>query len=181
MPQSVKLPALTVVELRVVDEVTSKTAITGMPVKLALAHALYLTSDLGVPAGTIVEGVVIHAAKGGMGGKSGELLIGAKRILVSEGFGIPLRSFKLGPAKGKDNETLAFATAVAVGLPALLISGGSAKVPAGSIANAKVQADTEIPVALLSKLPPVQPIAAAPASAQPAPDPQSVPTQGEIK
>jgi hypothetical protein len=169
LPASVKLPALTAVELKLLDEVTSKTAVSGMPVRLALARPLYVNGELGVPEGTAVEGVVIHAAKGGMGGKSGELLIGARLIrLGSEA--IPLRSFKLGPAKGRNNETLAFATAVAVGLPALLINGGSARVEAGTIANAKTSADVEIPVALLSRLPPVpeslkSPEAAAPVSA----------------
>ena len=154
LPASAKLPALTAVELKVLDEVTSKTAVSGMPVRLALARPLYVNGELGIPEGTAVEGVVIHAAKGGMGGKSGELLIGARQIRL-ESEAIPLRSSKLGPAKGRNNETLAFATAVAVGLPALLINGGSARVEAGTIANAKTSADVEIPVALLSKLPPV--------------------------
>lgn len=178
---SITLPALTVVELKVIDELTSKTATAGMPVKLSLAKPLYLTDVLGVPAGTPVEGVVIHAAKGGMGGKSGELLIGAKRIILSDALAIPLRSFKLGPAKGQNNETLAFATAVAVGLPALLINGGSARVPAGAVANAKTQSDAQIPVSLLSKLPPLQPDIVPAAPAAKAPDPQPVSSQGETK
>lgn len=180
-PVEVRLPALTGVSLRVLDEVTSKTAVIGAPVRLALARPLYVTSELGIPAGTPVEGVVIHAAKGGMGGKSGELLLSARRIIVADGVIIPLRSFKLGPAQGKNNETLAFATAVAVGLPALLINGGSAKVPAGTEANAKTSADASIPIVLLSKLPTIAPIVVTPLPVVPASTTQPVQAQGEIK
>lgn len=154
-PRTFRLPALTKVELTVLDEVSSKTAINGQLVKLALAGPLYITPEYGLPAGTAVAGYVIHAAKGGMGGKAGELLLGAREIRLSDSVNIPLRSFKLGPAKGRNNETLAFATGVAVGLPALLINGGSAKVPAGTIANAKTGTALDIPLSLLSRLPPM--------------------------
>jgi hypothetical protein len=180
---AIKLPALTVVELRVLDDVTSKTAVAGAPVRLALARPLYLTPELGIPEGTPVEGVIIHAAKGGMGGKSGELLLGARKIILSDA-AIPLRSFKLGPAQGLNNETLAFATAVAVGLPALFINGGSARIQAGAIANAKTSADTEISVTLLSKLPPIPPPPAPAYSPVPptlAPSTQPTSNQGESK
>jgi hypothetical protein len=157
VPSDLKLPALTVVELIVVEEVSSKTAIIGQPVKLALASPLYLSSDVGLSAGTPVEGFVIHAAKGGMGGKSGELLIGAKRIALSQSIEIPLRSFKLTPARGKNNEATAFGLMVAGGavggVAAMFINGGSATAPAGVGARAKTAAEVSIPIALLTKLP----------------------------
>ena len=182
-PATIKLPALTGLELVVVEEVTSKTAVTGMPVQLRLSRPLYVAAELGIPAGTPVEGVVIHAAKGGMGGKSGELLLGAKRIILSDTVSIPLRSFRLGPAKGQNNEGLAMGVAIAGGaigsVASMFITGGSATVPPGTVANAKTQADVEIPVTLLSALPPVQPIVVTPAPAAPAPASQPSPTQGE--
>jgi len=153
-PADLKLPALTVVELTVVAEVSSKTAITGQPIRLALASPLYLTSDLGLPAGTPVEGIVIHSARPGMAGKAGELLLGARRITLSQSVEIPLRSFKLTPARGKNNETLALGVTAAVGVVGLLITGGSATAPAGASAAAKTAADVSIPLALLTKLPP---------------------------
>ncbi len=156
-PTEFKVPALTIVELTVVDEVSSKTAITGQPVKLALASPLYLTEHFGLPAGTPVEGAVIHAARPGMGGKAGELLIGARRIALAPSVEIPLRSFKLTPARGKDNSAAAFGLSVAGGavggVAAMFITGGSATAPAGVGARAKTAADVSIPVALLTKLP----------------------------
>jgi hypothetical protein len=188
-PTEIKLPALTIVELRVVDEITSKTALPGQSVRLALARPVYFAPELGLPEGTPVEGVVIHAAKGGMGGKSGELLLGAKKISLTADVGIPLRSFKLGPARGKNNETLAFASSVAGGaigsVAALFITGGSAMVPAGMEANAKTSSDAVVPTVLLAKLPPIQAQAAVPVQEQPSSTPanptQTNPTQGESK
>jgi hypothetical protein len=156
-PAIFHLAALTPIELTVLDETSSKTAIPGAPVRLALASPLYVSTELGLPAGTAVEGVVIHAAKPGMGGKSGELLLGAKRIALPNGLLIPLRSFKLAPARGRNNETLAFATSVAGGaiggVASMFITGGSAKVLVGTNASAKTSADVEIPAQLLSRLP----------------------------
>ena len=153
---TITIPALTPVELRVVDEVSSKTAISGSPVKLVLERTLHVAPDLAIPAGTEVEGVVIHAAKGGMGGKAGELIIGAKRIRLADGVDIPLRSFRLGAARGKNNEGLAMAATVAGGVvgavAGLLITGGSAKAPAGALAFAKTAAAVEVPTALLTRL-----------------------------
>lgn len=184
-PSEIKLLPLTAVSLVVVDEVSSKTAVTGAPVQLRLARPLYVTPELGVPAGTPVEGVVIHAAKGGMGGKSGELLLGAKAILLSESVRIPLRSFTLAPFRGKNNEGIAFGTAVAGGavgaVASMFIVGGSAKVPAGMEAVAKTSAEATIPVALLSPLPPVPAVVAAPVPAAPVPATQPNATQGENK
>ncbi len=108
------------------------------------------------------------------------MLIGAKLIRLGDNMAIPLRSFRLGPAKGRNNETLAFATAVTVGLPALLINGGSTRIPAGAIANAKTSSDVEIPAALLTKLPPLPAVATTPAPLTPAAATQANST-GETK
>ena len=188
-PTHIKLPALSGVSLKVLEEMSSKTAVPGHAVRLALASPLYLAPELGLPAGTPVEGVVIHAAKGGMGGKSGELLIGAKRIFLSPTAEIPLRSFKLGPAKGQNNEALAMGATIAGGaiggVAAMFITGGSARVPADAIANAKTSAEVDIPIALLSALPLVPALSVTPASvAQASPNqPPSTPAsaQGEIE
>lgn len=184
-PSEIRLPALSGVSLVVVDEISSKTAVTGAPVKLRLARPLYVTSELGLPAGTPVEGVVIHAAKGGMGGKSGELLLGAKKIALSDSVAIPLRSFKLAPARGQNNEGVAFGAAVAGGavgaVASMFIVGGSAKVPPGMEAIAKTSADVTIPVALLTTLPPIPAVVVMPAPPAPVPENQTNSTLGESK
>ena len=111
---------------------------------------------------------------------------GAKRITLSEGVTIPLRSFKLGPAKGRNNEAIAMGAAVAGGavgaVASMFIVGGSAEIPSGAFANAKTSAEIEVPAALLSKLPaiPASDSSSRPEAA-PAPQVQQPSTQGETK
>ena len=165
-PASYILPALFAVDLTVVDEVSSKISRTGDPVKLRLARPLYVAPELGLPEGTVVEGMVIHAAKGGMGGKSGELLIAAQRIMLDDNVSIPLRSFQVGPARGRDNQGVAIGLAVAGGavggIASMFITGGSARIAAGTTAFAKTRTATELPAALLVKLPRQDPVYTSP-------------------
>lgn len=157
-PASYALPALFPVELTVVDEISSGISRTGDVVKLRLASPLYVTADLGLPEGMVVEGMVIHAAKGGMGGKSGELLIAAQRIVLDDQVAIALRSFEVAPARGRNNQGVAMGVAVAGGaiggVASLFITGGSARVAAGTRALAKTRTATELPASLLVKLSP---------------------------
>lgn len=165
-PASYTLPALFAVDLTVVDEVSSKLAKSGDPVRLRLARPIYVTPDLGLPEGTVVEGMVIHAAKGGMGGKSGELLIAAQRIVLDNSVAIALRSFQVNPAQGRDNQGVAMGLMIAGGavggIAGMLITGGSARVAAGTNASAKTRSATELPASLLVKLPRQDPLYTSP-------------------
>lgn len=152
-PRMVRLPALTPLRLRVVGEVSSKTHFKGDKVAIVLAEALRLSDTLVIPAGTRGVAEVIHSAKGGMGGKAGELLVAARTLDLSPGVQIPLRSFRLAPVAGKNNEGLATGLSVvggvAGGLVAMAMTGGSARIPDGSEAFAKTAADVDLPVAQL--------------------------------
>lgn len=177
LPNTHNLPTLYPVELIVVNEVSSKLAKAGDPVKLQLARPLYVTSDLGLAEGTLVEGVVIHAAKGGMGGKSGELLIAAQRISLNNMIAIPLRSFRVAPARGTNNEGVAMGLMIAGGavggVASMFVTGGSARVPAGTRAFAMTRSAIDLPTALLVSLP-LQPVKSIPAPVMPA-----ITTKGE--
>ncbi|HVF37320.1 MAG TPA: hypothetical protein VNA29_05195 [Sphingomicrobium sp.] len=166
---------MTGVQLAVLEELTSKTIATGAPVRMALSYPLHIRGQLGLPAGTPVEGVVIHAAKGGFGGKPGELVLAAKRIMLTDGSSIPLRSFKLVPQKGKDNQALAMGMVVAGGaiggVAAMFITGGSARVAPGAYGTAKTSADTALASSSLSTLPAISTLVLpepAPSAATPA-------------
>ncbi len=150
---TVRLPALTPVRLRVIGEVNSKTNAKGDKVAIVLVDALVLSPTLAIPAGTRGIAEVIHAAKGGMGGKAGELLVAARHLELAPGVQIPLRSFRLAPVGGKNNEGLAMglsiAGGVAGGLAAMVITGGSARIADGSEAFAKTAADVDLPISRL--------------------------------
>lgn len=112
-----------------------------------------MSGALTIPAGTRGVAEVIHAAKGGMGGKAGELLIAARFLQLGPDVQIPLRSFRLAPIAGKNNEGLAtglsIAGGVAGGIAAMMITGGAARVADGSEAFAKTASDVDIPTAQL--------------------------------
>ena len=149
----VRLPALTPLRLRVIGEVSSKTHVKGDKVEIVLADALVISPALTIPAGTRGLAEVIHSAKGGMGGKAGELLIAARHLELAPDVRIPLRSFRLAAVGGKDNQGLAtglsIAGGVAGGIAAMVITGGSARIPDRAEAFAKTAADVDLPTALL--------------------------------
>ena len=150
---TVRLPALTPLRLQVVGEVSSKTHAKGDKVEIVLAEALWINPTLAIPAGTRGVAEVIHSAKGGMGGKAGELLVAARHLELAPGVQIPLRSFRLAPVGGKNNEGLAMglsiAGGVAGGIAAMVITGGSARIADRSEAFAKTAADVDVPIAQL--------------------------------
>jgi hypothetical protein len=97
-----------------------------------------------------------------MGGRPGELLLGA-RYLEHKGIRIPLRSMKL-VSGGKDQSGIATGLAVAGGAigatAALFITGGQARIANGAPATARTASDVEIPAALLERPapPPLAPL-----------------------
>jgi hypothetical protein len=144
------IPALTPVEIEIVEEVGSKTSKVGEPFKFRLAEPLVVEGRIVAPAGTPGVGEVVHAAKARAMGKAGELILAA-RYLDLGGQRVPLRSFHYGRGQGKDNSGAVMAggiVAAAVlpiaGLAGFLISGGDIHIPAGTRANAKVSADTAV-------------------------------------
>ena len=149
----VRLPALTPLRLRVIGEVSSKTNVKGDKVVIALVDPLVVSGALTIPAGTRGVAEVIHAAKGGMGGKAGELLIAARYLQLGPDVQIPLRSFRLAAIAGKNNEGLATGLSVAGGvagsIAAMMITGGASRVADGSEAFAKTAADVDLPIARL--------------------------------
>lgn len=168
------LPSLTPLRLRVEGEISSKTHVKGDKIVIVLAEPLRVSGTLAIPAGTRGVAEVLHSAKGGMGGKSGELLIAARSLDLAPGVQIPLRSFRMAPASGKNNEGLATGLSIVGGLTggiaAMVMTGGSARIPGGSEAFAKTAAEIALPIALLKPITdPAHPIVPVAATALPAP------------
>ncbi|MES2045384.1 MAG: hypothetical protein V4475_16040 [Pseudomonadota bacterium] len=138
------IPAGTIIEIAIDDPLDSKTSKIGQQFAIHLTTPLQLSDgNFVIPAGTRGVGEVIHAAKAHMGGKAGELILIARHLDVG-GVQIPLRGFHLG-GQGKDNSGLVMAAVISVGIAGMLISGGEKRVPAGSIATAKIAVDTTLP------------------------------------
>ena len=182
-PTSVRLPELTPLRLRVMDEASSKLSKVGDRVTIMLAEPLRVTDSLAIAGGTTGTAEVIHVAKPGMGGKAGELLIAARSLDLPNGVKVPLRSFRLGSAQGKNNEGLAAGLAIAGGgvgtVAAMFITGGSARIPAGSEAFAKTAAGVDLPLSALVPVAPAAVLLGAAPIASPAPAASAAPSPSQ--
>ena len=157
-PSCCTIPARTLLEIEIVDRVSSKLNRPGDRFAIRLAEPVLVDGNLLIPAGTRGEGEVVHAAKGGAGGKGGELILAA-RFLDLDGVRIPLRSFRYGPSQGHDKtktvNTMNVAAAAfvpALAFAGLFISGGNVDIPAGTRANAQ----TAQPLAIAPPVAPAQ-------------------------
>lgn len=151
VPTVAKLAALTPIRLKIDKDLVSKTATIGEEFDIVLVNPIDLGNGYAVPAGTRGRGWVIHASKARMGGKAGELLLGARYLKLGN-VEIPLRSLKIGPPQGKDNSGLSMGLVATVGVAGMLVTGGQARVDSGMDAIAKTAAEVDLPVALLEKI-----------------------------
>lgn len=141
---SFTLPAMTLLDIEIVDPLNSKTSLIGAFFDIRLAEPVMDNGVVIIPAGISGKGEVIHAAKARAAGKAGELIIAA-RYLDYEGLRIPLRSFKYGTSTGKSNRDEALIAGAAIATPLILfISGGNVDIPAGTRANAKIAAEITV-------------------------------------
>lgn len=130
------LPSGSPVIVRIDELVSSKTHVKGDYFNISLAEPIMIGNHALVPSGATGRGQVVHASKPKFGGKEGELILAA-RYVVHEGKQFALRGMQLG-VSGTSNATTAWAAGIfATPLP-FAIYGGSANVPAGTIATAKL-------------------------------------------
>lgn len=152
-PGAIAIARGTEVLVAVDTALSSKTAHIGEQFPIRLAEPLRDGGRVVLRAGTAGIGEVVHAAKAGMAGRAGELILTVRYIGCGDTH-IPLGHFHLSGV-GKDlsksaagvNSAVAGASVLApvAGLGtviALAIPGGQMVVPAGAQAHAKVTADT---------------------------------------
>lgn len=133
-----RVPAGTPVEIQLLDAVDSRGR-RGDRFRIRLSAPLLDGGVVVVPAGAEGIGEITHAARAGMGGKPGELLLAA-RYLVINGRQVRLRAFHMG-GSGSDRTNGALALAVGTGPFALFLHGGEIDIPAGAIGVAKLAED----------------------------------------
>lgn len=141
----VAIPADTLVALRIEQNLSSGTSHRGDKFALSLLNDVWIGNQVILPAGTKGIGEVIHAAGKGFGGRAGELIVTA-RYLEYRGQQIPLKNFRLGAA-GADNSTAAVFSSAIVPLAGLFVTGTSASVGVGQMAQAKIAQDVIVTTA----------------------------------
>lgn len=78
------LHANAAIPLRFVETVSSSTHIRGSSFQLQVSEDVTAGDQIVIPAGTMVQGEVIHAQKAGMLGKPGELIVAARFVMLGE-------------------------------------------------------------------------------------------------
>ena len=138
------IPRGHLVELEIAAPLTSRTSRHGDDFPIRLAAPIVIDGVELVPAGTAGLGEVVHGARSRMGGGAGELTL-AVRYLEHAGARIPLHRLRYFQA-GRSNEQAATAIAMTpyIGVVALLITGREVRVPAGTVVQAQVAADTAL-------------------------------------
>lgn len=141
----IRIPVTTPVEFEFLTLINSKTSKIDEMFPIRLTKPILVDGQPVVPAGTMGEGQVVHAAKSGFGGKPGELIV-TVRYLDYQGARIPLRRFRMGGLGiGEDRGGEAFGVSMVVPLAGFFMSGGEKTIPTGTHANAIVSADTDVP------------------------------------
>ena len=142
--QSQVIPAGTLVAIRVAQNLSSASSKRGDKFPISLMNDIWMGDKIVVPMGTEGIGEVIHASGKGFGGRAGELIVTA-RYLDFNGRQIRLGHFKLSSA-GANNATVAMIATTAAPIIGVFVTGTSAYIGAGQLAQAKVAEDFRLEI-----------------------------------
>lgn len=135
------LPALTPVPLVIDAEISSNANKTGDRFPLHVAEDVKEGDLVLIPAGSLGEGEVVHAARSKGGGRAGELILAARFVTVGDKH-VRLRSFSA--ASGNDRTGASIGSSVAIGLFAMLVRGSDLIMPAGTAVSARTAEDVQL-------------------------------------
>lgn len=144
------IPENTPVTVRTLEEISSKTAQVGDPVRMETIDDVIVGGVTVIPAGTPAYGEVTAAQKNGHLGHSGKLTIEVEGVRYGAGR-MRLRGSR--DNQGSGGGTAALATAALVSPLGLLIKGKSAAVPIHTRFMAYVANDTPMMGAVVQPLP----------------------------
>lgn len=143
-PQAaVRLAAETPVKLVVDETMFSDRVAAGHRFPIHLADPLVIDGRTILPAGIRGEGEIIDAKHGSAGGAGGGIVVNA-RFLTCGTTRISLGKLHLTNA-GRSNVVGATAATAVVGIFGLLVRGHNAQIPQGTLADAKIIANVDVP------------------------------------
>lgn len=144
----VTLPAGALVEIELVNALSSATSKLGDRFPIRLAEPIVVDGVVVVPAGALGEGEVIDVTGAGINGKQGKLIISA-RFLELNGQRVRIRGMSI-IATGKSRVDLATGMMLVpyVGLATVFVRGGNIEMPAGTRATAKLAQAVELPISV---------------------------------
>ena len=140
------IPKETVINVELVEELTSKTSRVGDEVKLKTLDNIIINDVVVVPAGSMVSGKVTKCTSSGLFGRAGKLEFAINSVKSINGIEIPLQYTDLKEAGSDDGAVAVFAAVSIIG--GIFMKGKNVSFPAGTKMAAKVVADTDLKVRL---------------------------------
>lgn len=140
------IPKETVINVELVEELTSKTSRVGDEVKLKTLDNIIINDVVVVPAGSMVSGKVTKCTSSGLFGRAGKLEFAINSVKSINGIEIPLQYTDLREAGSDDGAVAVFAAVSIIG--GIFMKGKNVSFPAGTKMAAKVVADTDLKVRL---------------------------------
>jgi hypothetical protein len=134
----------TEIEIKLIEELDSKNARIGDPVRLRVNEDIYCENVLTIREGTKVKASVTVAEKRGMLGKAGKVDFSLNSVSTINNREIPLRAVKNN--EGKNRQVGVIAGTLLLSPLFLLMKGKDVKIEAGKIFTAFVDDDIEIEV-----------------------------------
>lgn len=141
-----RLAAGSQIEVELVDALSSRVNKLGDKFTIRLVQPISSQGADIIAAGATGQGEVIDAARAGMGGKQGKLIISA-RFMDLNGRRVRVRGMTF-MAAGKSRVDLATGVLLVpyAGVAAVFIQGGEIEMPAGARATVRLAEDLELPV-----------------------------------
>lgn len=139
--QNVLLKQGTEVKLKLRDPLSSKTAVEGDPVNLALDEDLRVGDVVVARSGSVAIGTISHAERSGILGRGGDLAM-TLEYLQAGNSRVKLRGSK--GMQGKGKEGTAVVLTVLLGPIGLVKHGKNAEFKQGTALTAYVEQDTEL-------------------------------------
>lgn len=133
----------TQVTIRIVSALSSKTNRPDDRFTIELATPILRDGVTIMPAGVRGEGEVVHAEHAKWGGRPGELIVAA-RFVSCGAVRVPLGKFRWSET-GQDRGGKAIAAGLLLTPAVFLVNGGEVRVPAGTLATARVTASVTLP------------------------------------
>jgi len=125
-----KIPNGTPVTLRLVDEISSKSAMSGTKVDFKVVGDVKISGHTVIQDGALGHAQVSAVDKAGFAGNEGSIMISDFNVNAVDGTRIPLAANL--SQRGKDKQVLSLALGVLVCLPFLFIKGKEGVIPAGT-------------------------------------------------
>lgn len=150
-PQSIRIPAGTVVQVELTEALSSRSSQQEQTFGMRLAEPITIDGREIVPAGAIAGGEVIDAHASAFGGRQGRLIISGRFVEIN-GQRARIRGMQI-TAAGEDrgNTALAVSMIPYAGIAGIFVQGGEVDIPVGARGTARIAEDIEVPIAVLAE------------------------------